>query len=57
MGVHDEDTKRYFKNTTVHCVLAPRYGDSKLSWFRKQVNFNLSLHWKGEIGANNQLKM
>jgi hypothetical protein len=31
MGVHDEDTKRYFKNTVVRYVLAPRYGDSKLS--------------------------
>jgi phospholipase D1/2 len=57
MGVHDENTKRYFKNTVVRCVLAPRYGDSKLSWFWQQVNLNLSLHWKGEIGANNQLKM
>jgi phospholipase D1/2 len=57
MGVHDEDTKRYFKNTAVRCVLAPRYGDSKLSWFRQQVNLNFYLHWKVEIGANNQLKM
>jgi phospholipase D1/2 len=57
MGVHDEDTKQYFKNTVVRCVLAPRYGDSKLSWFKQHVNLNLSLHWKGKIRTNNQLKM
>jgi phospholipase D1/2 len=44
MGVHDEDTKWYFKNIVVRCVLAPHYGDSKLSWFRQHVNLNLSLH-------------
>jgi phospholipase D1/2 len=44
MGVHDEDTKRYFKNTAVRCVLAPRYGDSKLSWFRQQVVGTLYTH-------------
>lgn len=40
MGVHDEETRRYFKNSAVRCVLAPRYADHKLSWFRQQVLFN-----------------
>jgi phospholipase D1/2 len=40
MGVHDEDTKKYFKNSAVCCVLAPRYADSKLSWFRQKVHIS-----------------
>lgn len=38
MGVHDEETKRFFKNSAVRCKLAPRYADAKLSWFRQQVS-------------------
>lgn len=37
MGVHDETTKNFFRNSSVRCVLAPRYGSHKLSWFRQQV--------------------
>lgn len=37
MNTHDEETKNYFKGTGVRCVLAPRYGASKMSWFRQQV--------------------
>lgn len=37
MGVHDEETKSYFKNSAVRCILAPRYADTRLSWFRQQV--------------------
>jgi phospholipase D1/2 len=44
MGVHDEDTKKYFKNSAVCCVLAPRYADSKLSWFRQKVVGTLYTH-------------
>lgn len=42
MGTHDEDTKKYFRHSAVRCVLAPRYGDSKLSWFRQQVRPSLA---------------
>ncbi|MED6143158.1 hypothetical protein PIB30_003863 [Stylosanthes scabra] len=28
MQTHDEQTRKYFKNTTVHCVLAPRYASN-----------------------------
>lgn len=38
MGVHDQDTKKFFKNSGVRCVLAPRYADNKLSWFQQQVH-------------------
>lgn len=37
MGVHDEATKNFFRNSSVRCVLAPRYASHKLSWFRQQV--------------------
>ena len=41
MGVHDEETKSYFKNSAVRCVLAPRYADTRLSWVRQQVRYSL----------------
>lgn len=41
MQTHDEETKKFFKNTTVHCVLAPRYASNKLSVFKQQV-YNFS---------------
>ncbi|CAM6095005.1 unnamed protein product [Calypogeia fissa] len=44
MGTHDEDTKKYFRHSAVRCVLAPRYGDNKLSWFRQQVVGTLYTH-------------
>ncbi|KAL3693763.1 hypothetical protein R1sor_007414 [Riccia sorocarpa] len=44
MGVHDEETKRFFRHSAVRCVLAPRYGDSKLSWFRQRVVGTLYTH-------------
>ncbi|QHO37124.1 Phospholipase D delta [Arachis hypogaea] len=28
MQTHDEQTRKYFKNSTVHCVLAPRYASN-----------------------------
>ncbi|KAG6556491.1 hypothetical protein Mapa_001817 [Marchantia paleacea] len=44
MGTHDEDTKKFFRHSAVRCVLAPRYGDNKLSWFRQQVVGTLYTH-------------
>ncbi|KAH9569186.1 hypothetical protein CY35_03G118900 [Sphagnum magellanicum] len=44
MGVHDEDTKKFFKKSGVRCVLAPRYADNKLSWFQQQVVGTLYTH-------------
>ncbi|CAN1828963.1 Phospholipase D delta [Linum perenne] len=37
MQTHDEETKKFFKHSTVHCVLAPRYASNKLSIFKQQV--------------------
>lgn len=39
MNTHDEETKRFFKGTSVRCILAPRYGASKSTWFRQKVGW------------------
>ncbi|XP_075485458.1 phospholipase D delta-like isoform X1 [Primulina tabacum] len=37
MKTHDEETKKFFRNSSVMCVLSPRYGSSKLSFLKQQV--------------------
>uniref|UniRef100_A0A5B7C471 Putative phospholipase D delta-like isoform X2 n=1 Tax=Davidia involucrata TaxID=16924 RepID=A0A5B7C471_DAVIN len=37
MRTHDEETRKFFKRSSVHCVLCPRYGSNKLSIFKQQV--------------------
>ncbi|KAF4377567.1 hypothetical protein G4B88_006847 [Cannabis sativa] len=37
MATHDEETKKFFKHSSVICVLAPRYGSSKMSYIKQQV--------------------
>ncbi|KAI0499932.1 hypothetical protein KFK09_018140 [Dendrobium nobile] len=37
MQTHDEDTRRFFKHSSVICVLSPRYPSNKLSIFKQQV--------------------
>ncbi|KAF5733184.1 putative phospholipase d beta [Tripterygium wilfordii] len=44
MQTHDEETKRFFKRSSVHCVLAPRYASNKLSIFKQQVVGTLFTH-------------
>ncbi|KAG0604783.1 hypothetical protein M758_9G007300 [Ceratodon purpureus] len=44
MNTHDEETKNYFRGTAVRCVLASRYGASKMSWFRQKVVGTLYSH-------------
>ncbi|KAG0563480.1 hypothetical protein KC19_8G034600 [Ceratodon purpureus] len=44
MNTFDEETKKFFKNTGVRCVLAPRYGASKTTWFRQRVVGTLYTH-------------
>ncbi|KAF5191489.1 Phospholipase d delta [Thalictrum thalictroides] len=44
MGTHDEDTRKFFKHSSVICVLAPRYASSKLSIFKQQVVGTLFTH-------------
>ncbi|XP_057530324.1 phospholipase D delta isoform X2 [Amaranthus tricolor] len=44
MQTHDEETRKFFKHSSVTCVLSPRYGSSKLSYFKQQVIGNLFTH-------------
>lgn len=37
MGTHDEDTRKFFKHSSVICVLSPRYASSKLSIIKQRV--------------------
>ncbi|KAF6135652.1 hypothetical protein GIB67_028223 [Kingdonia uniflora] len=37
MGTHDEETRKFFKHSSVMCVLSPRYASSKLSIFKQQA--------------------
>ncbi|XP_077220019.1 phospholipase D delta-like isoform X2 [Tasmannia lanceolata] len=37
MQTHDEETRKFFKHSSVICVLSPRYGSSKLSIFKQQT--------------------
>lgn len=39
MQTHDEETRKFFKHSSVTCVLAPRYASSKLSIFKQQAGF------------------
>ncbi|KAM3304475.1 hypothetical protein P3S67_011341 [Capsicum chacoense] len=44
MQTHDEETRKFFKHSSVNCVLAPRYASSKLSIFKQQVVGTLYTH-------------
>ncbi|KAI7731071.1 hypothetical protein M8C21_027057 [Ambrosia artemisiifolia] len=37
MDTHDEETKKFFKHSSVKCVLSPRYGSGKLGLFKQKV--------------------
>ncbi|OVA05224.1 C2 calcium-dependent membrane targeting [Macleaya cordata] len=44
MQTHDEETRKFFRHSTVHCVLSPRYASNKLSIFKQQVVGTLFTH-------------
>ncbi|XP_019438081.1 PREDICTED: phospholipase D delta-like [Lupinus angustifolius] len=44
MQTHDEETRKFFKHSSVNCVLSPRYASSKLSIFKQQVVGTLFTH-------------
>ncbi|PIA47017.1 hypothetical protein AQUCO_01400020v1 [Aquilegia coerulea] len=44
MQTHDEETRKFFKHSSVHCVLSPRYASNKLSIFKQQVVGTLFTH-------------
>ncbi|CAL9196671.1 unnamed protein product [Musa hybrid cultivar] len=39
MQTHDEETRKFFKHSSVICVLSPRYASSKLSIVKQQASF------------------
>ncbi|KAK6939014.1 Phospholipase D-like domain [Dillenia turbinata] len=45
MQTHDEETRKFFKHSSVTCVLSPRYASSKLSIFKQQACFMLWTHF------------
>ncbi|KAK9286927.1 hypothetical protein L1049_015335 [Liquidambar formosana] len=44
MQTHDEETRKFFRHSSVHCVLSPRYASNKLSIFKQQVVGTLFSH-------------
>ncbi|XAR58025.1 Phospholipase D [Bertholletia excelsa] len=44
MQTHDEETRKFFKHSSVICVLSPRYASSKLGYFKQQVVGTLFTH-------------
>ncbi|XP_042051343.1 phospholipase D delta-like [Salvia splendens] len=44
METHDEETRKFFKHSSVTCVLAPRYGSNKLSIIKQQVVGTIYTH-------------
>ncbi|CAA0819330.1 Phospholipase D delta [Striga hermonthica] len=44
MKTHDEETKKFFRHSSVICVLSPRYASNKLSYMKQQVVGNLFTH-------------
>ncbi|KAH1232068.1 Phospholipase D delta [Glycine max] len=41
MQTHDEETRKFFKHSSVRCLRSPRYASSKLSIFKQQACFML----------------
>ncbi|PSS21415.1 Phospholipase D delta like [Actinidia chinensis var. chinensis] len=37
MQTHDEETKKFFKHSSVICVLSPRYASSRLSYIKQKI--------------------
>ncbi|KAK7840796.1 phospholipase d delta [Quercus suber] len=44
MQTHDEETRRFFKHSSVTCVLTPRNASSKLGYIKQQVVGTLFTH-------------
>ncbi|KAK9051427.1 hypothetical protein SSX86_028054 [Deinandra increscens subsp. villosa] len=44
MATHDEETRRFFKNSSVHVMLCPRMAGKKLSWVKKKEVGSIYTH-------------
>jgi hypothetical protein len=48
MATHDEETRKFFKHSSVICVVSPRYASNKLSIFKQHASF---LGWISSLHA------
>lgn len=39
MATHDEETRRFFKHSSVQVLLCPRMAGKKHSWVKKKVSY------------------
>lgn len=39
MATHDEETRRFFKNSSVQVLLTPRIAGKRHSWLKQKVKF------------------
>ncbi|KAF3440357.1 hypothetical protein FNV43_RR18641 [Rhamnella rubrinervis] len=44
METHDEETRKFFKHSSVNCVVAPRYASNKLGLFKQQLVGTIFTH-------------
>ncbi|KAM7256873.1 hypothetical protein ACFE04_012614 [Oxalis oulophora] len=44
MGTHDEETKKFFKHSSVTCILSPRYASNKLGLLKQQLVGTIFTH-------------
>jgi len=56
MATHDEETRKFFKHSSVICVLSPRYASNKLSVFKQQVVGTLFTHHQKCVLVDTQAK-
>ncbi|KAK3129562.1 hypothetical protein QOZ80_6BG0481700 [Eleusine coracana subsp. coracana] len=56
MATHDEETRKFFKHSSVICVLSPRYASNKLSIFKQQVVGTLFTHHQKCVLVDTQAK-
>jgi uncharacterized protein (DUF1810 family) len=40
MATHDEETRRFFKHSSVHVLLCPRIAGKRHSWIKQRVRFD-----------------
>lgn len=40
MQTHDEELRKFFKHSSVICVLSPRYASGKLSMVKQQASYD-----------------
>lgn len=44
MGTHDEETRRFFKHSSVQVLLCPRSAGKRHSWVKQQVTLPICLN-------------